>query len=418
LARAAQPLVRFLQIEAAGGVLLLVATAVALVWANSPWRASYESLWSTEVQLRFGSLQFAEDLGHVVNDFLMAIFFFVVGMEIKREVVAGELRDRRAAALPAMAALGGMVVPAAVFLIVNFRGEGADGWGVPMATDIAFALAVVTLLGSRVPSPVKVLLLALAIVDDIGAIAVIAVFYTESISISWLMAALALVIVTGVLHRLSVTYTPVLLAAGLAVWVAVYESGAHATIAGVAMGLLMPARPRLDEAGTENLVDALENRSDLDPGEVRATAAAIKASVSDCDRAIDALHPWTSYVIVPLFALANAGIALSANSFSSPSAVFIGVFAGLVVGKLVGIAGFSWLAVRFGVARLPDDVRWAHIVGLAAVAGIGFTVALFIAGLAFTGEMLDDAKLGVLTASIVASALGAVVLTRASRTPR
>jgi NhaA family Na+:H+ antiporter len=418
LARAAQPVVRFLQVEAAGGVLLLLATLVALVWANSPWRSSYESLWSTEVQLQFGSFQLTEDLGHLVNDFLMAIFFFVVGMEIKREVVAGELRDRRAAALPAMAALGGMVVPAALFLIVNVGGDGVDGWGVPMATDIAFALAVVTLLGPRVPAPVKVMLLALAIVDDIGAIAVIAVFYTESISFGWLLVAGAFVIVMAALHRLSVTYPPVLLAVGLAVWLAVYESGVHATIAGVALGLLMPARPRLDQADAERLVDALENRSDLDASDIRATAAAIKASVSDCDRAIDALHPWTSYVIVPLFALANAGIELSAGSFSSPSPVFIGVLVGLVVGKLVGVAGFSWLAVRTGLARLPDGVGWAHIVGVAAVAGIGFTVALFIAGLAFTGEMLDDAKLGVLAASVVAAVLGAILLSRASRTPR
>jgi NhaA family Na+:H+ antiporter len=417
LARAAQPVVRFLQVEAAGGVLLLLATAVALVWANSPWREGYASLWSTEVHLQFGSFELVEDLGHLINDFLMAIFFFVVGMEIKREVVAGELRDPRAAALPAMAALGGMVVPATIFLIVNAGGDGVDGWGVPMATDIAFALAVVALLGTRVPSPVKVILLALAIVDDIGAIVVIAVFYSESISLRWLVAAFGVVIAMAALHRLSVTYAPVLLVVGLAVWLAVYESGVHATIAGVVLGLLMPARPRLDSADAERLVDALENRSDLDASEVRATAAAIKASVSDCDRAIDALHPWTSYVIVPLFALANAGIELSADAFSSPSSVFVGVFVGLVVGKLVGVAGSSWLAVRTGVARLPDGVSWAHLVGVAAVAGIGFTVALFIAGLAFTGEMLDDAKLGVLTASVVAAMLGAFVLSRASRRP-
>ena len=188
LARAAQPIVRFLHVEAAGGVLLLLATAVALLWANSPWRGSYEALWSTELRLQVGSFEFAEDFGHFVNDFLMAIFFFVVGMEIKREVVVGELRDRRAAALPAMAALGGMVVPATIFLAINFGGSGVDGWGVPMATDIAFALAVVALLGNRVPSPVKVILLALAIVDDIGAIAVIAIFYTDSISIGWLVS--------------------------------------------------------------------------------------------------------------------------------------------------------------------------------------------------------------------------------------
>jgi NhaA family Na+:H+ antiporter len=416
LARAAQPIVRFLHVEAAGGVLLLLATAVALLWANSPWRGSYEALWSTELRLQVGSFEFAEDFGHFVNDFLMAIFFFVVGMEIKREVVVGELRDRRAAALPAMAALGGMVVPATIFLAINFGGSGVDGWGVPMATDIAFALAVVALLGNRVPSPVKVILLALAIVDDIGAIAVIAIFYTDSISIGWLVVAFALVVVMGTLHRGSVMYAPLLLVGGLAVWLAVYESGVHATIAGVALGLLTPACPRLDAEVAEQIVDTLENRADLDAGEVRATAAAIKASVSDCDRAIDALHPWTSYVIVPLFALANAGIVLSSDALASPSAVFGGVFLGLVVGKLVGVTTFSWLAVKLGLGRLPDGVTWSHIIGVAAVAGVGFTVALFIAGLAFTDEMLDQAKLGVLCASLAAAVLGATLLTRASRT--
>ena len=415
LARAAQPLVRFLHVEAAGGLLLLVATVAALVWANSPWRDSYASLWATEFGLDVGSYSFREDLGHLVNDFFMAIFFFVVGMEIKREVVAGELRDPRAAALPAAAALGGMIVPAAIYLALNAGGEGADGWGVPMATDIAFALAVVTLLGSRVPAAVKVLLLALAIVDDIGAIVVIAVFYTESISFGWLASAAALTFAMWAMHRAGVSYAPVLVAGGVAVWLAVYESGVPATIAGVAMGLLMPATPRLDEVEAGRLVDALENRPQLDAGEVRAVASAMKASVSDCDRAIDALHPWTSFVIVPVFALANAGVELSAGAFTSPSAVFVGVFTGLVVGKLVGITTFSWLAVRLGVARLPDGVRWAHVVGVSAVAGIGFTVALFISGLAFDGQVLDDAKLGVLAASLVASVAGASLLVRASR---
>jgi NhaA family Na+:H+ antiporter len=285
-----------------------------------------------------------------------------------------------------------------------------------MATDIAFALAVVALLGNRVPSPVKVILLALAIVDDIGAIAVIAIFYTDSISIGWLVVAFALVVVMGTLHRGSVMYAPLLLVGGLAVWLAVYESGVHATIAGVALGLLTPACPRLDAEVAEQIVDTLENRADLDAGEVRATAAAIKASVSDCDRAIDALHPWTSYVIVPLFALANAGIVLSSDALASPSAVFGGVFLGLVVGKLVGVTTFSWLAVKLGLGRLPDGVTWSHIIGVAAVAGVGFTVALFIAGLAFTDEMLDQAKLGVLCASLAAAVLGATLLTRASRT--
>jgi NhaA family Na+:H+ antiporter len=418
LARAAQPVVRFLQIEAAGGVLLAMSAVVALVWANSPWSASYVSLWATEIRLEIGSYVFVEDLGHLVNDLLMALFFFVVGMEIKREAVVGELRDRRAMVLPAMAAFGGMLVPAAIFAVANAGGAGADGWGVPMATDIAFALGVVALLGSRVPAAVKVLLLTLAIVDDIGAIVVIAIFYSDAISVGWLLIAVVLAGAVASLHRLSVIYAPVLVASGLCLWLAVYESGVHATIAGVVMGLLMPARPRLGEAETDQVVDVLENRSDLDASEVRVVATSIRASVSDCDRAIDALHPWTSFVVVPVFALANAGIELSGESLRSPSAVFVGVVAGLVVGKLIGVAGFSWLAVRVGVARLPDGVSWHHIVGVAAVAGVGFTVSLFIAGLAFTGRLLDDAKAGVLAASLLASVLGATLLARASKTSR
>jgi NhaA family Na+:H+ antiporter len=300
LARAAQPLVRFLKIEAAGGVLLVVSAVVTLVWANFPWNASYVSLWATEIRLEIGSHVFTEDLGHLVNDLLMALFFFVVGMEIKREAVVGELRDRRAMALPATAALGGMVVPAAIFAAANAGGEGADGWGVPMATDIAFALGVVALLGSRVPAAVKVLLLTLAIVDDMAAIVVIAIFYSDAISVGWLLIAVLLAGAVASLHRLSVIYAPVLVATGLCLWLAVYASGRHATIAGVVMGLLMPARPRLGEAQTDRVVDVLENRPDLDASEVRAVAASVRASVSDCDRAIDALHPWTSFVVVPL----------------------------------------------------------------------------------------------------------------------
>jgi NhaA family Na+:H+ antiporter len=255
-------------------------------------------------------------------------------------------------------------------------------------------------------------------VDDIGAIVVIAIFYSDAISVGWLVIAVVLAGAIAWLHRLSVIYAPVLVAMGLCLWLAVYESGVHATIAGVVMGLLMPARPRLGEAETDQVVDVLENRPDLDASEVRAVAASIRASVSDCDRAIDALHPWTSFGVVPLFALANAGIELSGDSLRSPSAVFVGVVAGLVVGKLIGVAGFSWLAVRFGVARLPDGVSWHHIVGVAAVAGVGFTVSLFIAGLAFTGRLLEDAKAGVLAASLLASVLGASLLVRASRTGR
>ncbi|MBA3309052.1 MAG: Na+/H+ antiporter NhaA [Nocardioidaceae bacterium] len=411
LARATQPFARFLRIEAAGGILLVAATIAALVWANSPWQASYESFWSTNVQLEFGSYVFEEDLAHLVNDLLMALFFFVVGMEIKRELVVGELRDRRAVALPAMAALGGMIVPASIYLAINAGGDGADGWGIPMATDIAFALGVLALLGSRVPGSVKVLLLTLAIVDDIGAIVVIAVFYTDDLNAGLLLVGLALAVLVAVMHRVDVIYPPLLVIAGLVLWLAVYESGVHATIAGVIMGLLTPARPLQTELEAEEIVDVLEGRPDLCADDVRVTSTLIKGSVSACDRLIESLHPWTSYVIVPIFALANAGIILSADAISSPSAVLTGVGVALVVGKLAGVVGFSWLAVRLGLARLPAGTRWGHVIGIGAVAGIGFTVSLFITGLAFESDALqDDAKIGTLVASIVAAAVGALIL--------
>ncbi len=419
LARAAQPFARFLHVEAAGGILLVAATMAALVWVNSPWQESYESFWSTNLRLQVGSYVFEEDLAHLVNDLLMALFFFVVGMEIKRELVIGELRDRRAVALPAMAALGGMIVPAAIYLAINAGGDGADGWGIPMATDIAFALGVLALLGSRVPSSVKVLLLTLAIVDDIGAIVVIAVFYTDELSVGLLLVGLALAVFVAVMHRVDVIYPPLLVMAGLALWLAVYESGVHATIAGVIMGLLTPARPIQNELEAEEVVDVLEGRPELGTDEVRAAATLIKGSVSACDRMINALHPWTSYVIVPIFALANAGIVLTADAVSSPSAVLTGVAVALVVGKLVGVAGFSWLAVRLGLGHLPDGASWGHVVGVGAVAGIGFTVSLFITGLAFESETLqDDAKIGTLLASVIAAGAGAIILIVVARTRR
>ena len=417
LARAAQPFVRFLRVESAGGILLLAAAVVALVWANSPWQSSYESLWSTGIRLEIGGYVFEEDLAHVVNDLLMAGFFFVVGMEIKRELVVGELADRRAVVLPAMAALGGMVVPALIYTAFNAGGEGAGGWGIPMATDIAFALGVVALLGSRVPASVKVLLLTLAIVDDIGAIAVIAIFYADGIKPELLLVACGLAVLVAIMHRGHVVYGPVLVMMGLALWVVVYESGVHATIAGVVMGLLTPARPIQTELEAEEIVDLLEGRPDLRADDVRATATLIRGSVSACDRLIDALHPWTSFVVVPVFALANAGIVLSGEAIADPSPVLLGVATGLVVGKLLGVASFSWIAVRLGLARLPDGAQWRHIVGVAAVAGIGFTVSLFITTLAFDApELQDDAKIGTLTASVVAASGGALLLSIAGRT--
>jgi NhaA family Na+:H+ antiporter len=419
LARAAQPLVRFLHIEAASGILLVVATVVAVVWANSPWRDGYENLWATRVRVEVGSYVFDENLVHVINDLLMAGFFYVVGMEIKRELIVGQLQDRRAVALPALAALGGMIVPATIYLAFNAGSVGSDGWGIPMATDIAFALAVVALLGERVPSGIKILLLTLAIVDDIGAIVVIAIFYTSDIEPAYLLAAVAVVGSAVAMHRAHVVYPPMIAVTGFALWLLVFESGVHATIAGVVMGAITPARPFQTELESDQLIDLLENRDDLRADEVRSTATLIRGSVSACDRLIDALHPWTSFVVVPLFALANAGIVFSTDAFNQPSNVLVGVGVALVLGKLIGVVSFSWLAIRLGLGRLPEGASWTHVIGVGALAGIGFTVSLFITGLAFESTNLQvDAKLGTFGASIIAAIAGALILAIADRSDR
>ncbi len=418
LARLARPIVRFVNVEASGGILLIAATVLALVWANSPWSGGYESLWSSHVEVTVGSFRFDEDLRHVVNDALMALFFFVVGMEIKRELVSGELRDRRQVALPALAALGGMVVPALIFLAFNAGGAGSRGWGIPMATDIAFALGVMAVLGSRVPPTLKVFLLALAIADDLGAIVVIAVSYSSHLRAGYLVGALGIAVLVALLRRIRVTYPPLYVLAGVALWIVVFESGVHATIAGVAMGLLTPATPLQSDFEAERVIDVLENRSELTTHDIRTTAASITESVSVCDRLIEDLHPWTSYLIVPVFALANAGIALDANPLDD-SAIFLGVLLGLVLGKCVGITAFAWFAIRLRLATLPDGVRWSQFVAAAMLAGVGFTVSLFITGLAFTdGALREPAKLGILLSSVIAALAGSALFALTSRDRR
>lgn len=376
----------FLSTETAGAALLLAAATIALAWANSPWSDAYDHLWDTYRRFGIGSWSIETDLRHVVSDALMALFFLVVGLEIKREFVEGELRDRRTAALPIVAAIGGMVVPALIYVAFNAGGEGARGWAIPMATDIAFALGVLALAARSAPPALTTFLLALAIVDDIGAITVIALFYSDGVALPALGAAaasaVALAAAARVRHRLGRAWWPVYAVLGLGLWAAVAASGVHATIAGVALGLLTPTTP------DDELPSPLE-------------------------RLEHALHPWTSYLVVPVFALANAGVRVAGDALGDAlaSPVTIGVFLGLVAGKAVGISVAARIGVATGVARPMPGVGARSTAGVASIAGIGFTVALFVTDLAFgDGALGDHARIGILAASATAGVLGWLLL--------
>jgi Na+:H+ antiporter, NhaA family len=412
--RLIRPLVDFLHTEAAGGVALVVATIAALLWANSPWDASYNELWTTHLAVSLGEWELDLDLRDWINDGLMALFFFVVGLEIKRELVEGELRDPRRAMLPVCAALGGMMVPAAIYATFNAGGEASDGWGIPMATDIAMAVGVLSLMGSRASSSLKLFLLALAIVDDIGAIVVIAVFYTDDIHGDALLAAVGLVLAVAVMRRCGVRSTAAYVVVGVVLWVTLHRSGINATLAGVVLGLMAPTRP----IRRPELVDAAQLPAASGHQAVRQTATAARATVSVVEWLEHRLHPWTSFVIVPLFALANAGIPLSRDTVGDAltSSVGGGIVVGLVVGKFVGVTGATWLATRLGIARLPENTSWSGIVGVSALAGIGFTVSIFVADLAFDGGPLaDQAKVAILAASLLSAAVGSSLIVATSR---
>ena len=418
--RVLRPLQEFLSTATASGTLLLLAAVVALAWANSPWGDGYERFWSTPAELRVGSWAIGDDLRHWVNDGLMTLFFLVVGLEIKREFQTGELQDRRAAALPVLAAIGGMIVPALIYLALNAGGPGAPGWGIPMATDIAFALGVLVLAARHAPAGLKPFILTLAIVDDIGAIIVIAVFYAAGVSVGFLAAAIALCGLMFLLRRAGIRATSAFVVLGALVWLAAYESGVHPAIAGVALGLLAPAesyqRPRAVSAEARRTADQTMDDPeppDADAGQWLRLASLSREAVSPLARTEHALLPWTSFVIIPLFALANAGVRLTGEQVaaSSTSRVTLGVALGLVIGKVAGISGVAALSVKARVARLPAGVHLVHLVGASAVAGIGFTVSLFVAELAFDeGALIAEAKVGVLAASILAGALGWFIL--------
>jgi NhaA family Na+:H+ antiporter len=396
----------------------MLAAAAALVWANSPWASSYDALWHAHLVLDVGPLHLDESLQHWVNDALMVVFFFVVGLEIKYELVNGDLRDPKTAALPIVAAIGGMVVPAALYVALNPPGsDGSAGWGIPMATDIAFAVGVLGVLGRRIPSAARLFLLTLAIVDDIGAILVIAVFYTSDLSLAWLAVAVGLLAAMVGARMLRVWATVVYVVLGLGVWFALLESGVHATLAGVAIGLLAPATPLLkEEVARQHAREALRDNT-LDPDELAKLRFLLKESVSVVERLISTLHPVSAYVVLPVFALANAGVELGAIGKVFTEPVGLGIVLGLVLGKPVGIFLASFVAVRLGIGRLPEDTSWPMLLGLGAVGGIGFTVSIFIAGLSFPdAELLTaEAKIAILLASVVAAVVGVVLLLLATR---
>ncbi|MDE0676501.1 MAG: Na+/H+ antiporter NhaA [Acidimicrobiaceae bacterium] len=412
----ARPILNFIHREVASSVLLLLATAAALIWANSPWSDSYFEFWHTYIDLAIGTYHLHPlTLEEFVNDGLMALFFFVVGLEIKRELVTGHLANLRAAMLPAIAAVGGMAVPAVLYFALNPSGDAAGGWAIPMATDIAFAVGIVSLLGSRVPPMLRLFLLTLAIVDDIGAIAVIAIFYSGDLDFRWLALAVGLLFVIRTLTLLRVWAIEVYFVLGLVVWFATLESGVHATIAGVALGLLAPARPLLDRRKAQDLVDSLPDSPSVEA--VHQASFLVQESVPMTERLETTLHPFTAFLIVPLFAFANAGVKLSgdtvADAASSP--ITWGVILGLVVGKPVGITLFTWLATRLGF-ELPEGLNWPQFVGAGFAAGIGFTVSILISALAFDDAGVTDlAKIGILVASLAAAAGALAVLWWAGR---
>jgi NhaA family Na+:H+ antiporter len=416
-----RPLQEFLQTSTAGASLLFLAVVVALVWANSPWKAGYESMLATEFSVRLGSLVDLEgDLHFWVNDGLMALFFLVVGLEIKREVVSGELRRLRVAALPIMAAIGGMAVPALIYLAIAGGGETGRGWGIPVATDIAFALGVLALAASYASPRLRPLLLTLAIVDDVGAIVVIAVFYTGGVETTALVVAFALIALIAVANAVRIRFLLLYVGLGFALWYATYRAGVHPTIAGVVLGLMTPAAPfqRPSAVSEQARRTADETSDDPDPVDSQARwwlrlAWLSREAVSPLARTEHVLLPWTSFVILPLFALTNAGVELSFARLTSAltAPVSVGVFLGLVLGKPLGVLLGSLVAVRSRLGRLADDVGWGDLTGMGMTAGIGFTVALFIAELAFPdGPRLDEAKTAILAASLVAGVAGYVML--------
>lgn len=400
--------------EGGGATLLLTASAIALVWANVAG-GSYHDVWETPVNLTVGTWELHLSLHHWVNDFLMAVFFFVVGVEVNRELTVGELRTFRAASVPLFGAIGGLAVPIGLYLLLNPSGPDASGWGLPMSTDTAFVIGVLALAGPRCPDQLRVFLLTLAIFDDIGAIALLGIFYSDAINIGALALAAVLVVVLFAMRWIGVWQIPPYLLVGLVLWVAVLESGLHPTLAGVAMGLAVPTarRGRDDEARRHLGWYARALMEELDPARSRLAVSAARSAVPTSDRILDALHPVSSYFVVPVFGLANAGVVLSGESITAAmtSPVTLGVLVGLVLGKGIGVFAGASIALVTRLGTLPGQVRYGHLAGGAFLCGIGFTIALFVSELAFDDEaLINEAKVGIIVGSILSGVVGVLIL--------
>jgi NhaA family Na+:H+ antiporter len=422
-----RPVHKFIHQEFTGGIVLFVSVVVALVWVNSAWAHSYHQLWETRFAVSFAGRGLNQPLHAWINDGLMALFFFVIGLELKREFIAGELSSFKKAALPMMAAVGGMLVPALIYLLFNYNRPSANGWGIPMATDIAFALGLLSLAGRRIPVSVKVFLSALAVADDLGAVLVIAFFYTSGIAFIPLLVGIGLLGLLWIGNLLGIRSTAFYLIVGLAVWLGFLFSGVHATIAGVLVAFMIPARTKINEREfADNLrrhaglfEQAIPQNGALTTSEQHHTIEDIKQLCLDAETPLqkieNALHPWVAFVIMPLFALANAGMVINSSFFTSlVQPVGSGIAIGLVAGKFIGVFLFTWVMVKLKLAELPLLANWKHITGVAMLAGVGFTMSLFITGLAFeSAEMVDQAKAGILVASTIAGIAGLSILKRA-----
>ncbi|SHG69159.1 Na+:H+ antiporter, NhaA family [Thermosyntropha lipolytica DSM 11003] len=419
-----QPIRKFLDAKLLSSGLLLLATITALIWANSAYAASYFALWKTEVSFQIGNFVLSDTLGHWINDGLMVIFFFVIGLEIKREFMVGELSSFKKASLPMLAALGGMVVPAIFYIILNAGTDSISGWGIPMATDIAFALGALMLLGNRVPLALKVFLLALAVVDDLGAILVIAIFYTEQISTASLITAFVFLGISLVLNAMGVRRTWPYALLGLFLWLAFLQSGVHATIAGVLMAFTIPSRAKIGAEEFKNETYYLLEQFPEKEFQIMCTDENQYRTIEELkyllnkintplQRLEHALQPVASYFIIPVFALANAGVNFTSSEanidFLNP--ITLGIILGLVVGKQLGITLFSYLGVKAGIAFLPSGITFKHIYGVSCLAGIGFTMSLFITNLAFVNPVyIEEAKIGILSASLLSAIIGIITL--------